>query len=544
LSYTLEAMRDAGFDRVSVTVNGAEAQYHRLLGNGSELGVHLTYSPEAEPLGTAGCLRRNRPGDPKSPILVVNGNLVLSSDDLHHLLEAHRESRAAVTVGVIPSEVTSNGRPQHDRLSIGPEGSLLDMRVDYPGHNGTQEFRSAGIYLFERSTLARMPDRGYYDLKEQFIPRLLKSGLRVRTHPLRNYLQELNSLEDYLKIHFDLCHGRTGLTACGKKLMDGIQVQGPVDISPDAVLIGPMILGAGVRVSTGCRLVGPLVVGRDTEIGSGVFLREAVVGEGVRLDRGSRVERSILADNLEVPEGARIVESVATSQGMSQGDLNLIERDLRVGVTTLPFEQFVRTGLRRTLYCGFKRVFDLVFAGFALALSLPIMVAVALAIRWGSGRPVLFRQRRCGRNGEEFTMLKFRSMRVDADKIRANISHLNECDGPVFKINKDPRFTRVGELLRKYSLDELPQLWNVLRGDMSVVGPRPLAEDELRTCPSWRDARLRVKPGLTGLWQVSSREKKAFHEWIEHDLRYVREQSLTLDMMILLRTFAVLAKGL
>ncbi len=172
-----------------------------------------------------------------------------------------------------------------------------------------------------------------------------------------------------------------------------------------------------------------------------------------------------------------------------------------------------------------------------------VITAVSLAILWDTGRPVLFRQRRCGKNGKEFVMLKFRSMRVDADQIRAKISHLNECDGPVFKINNDPRFTRVGRILRKYSLDELPQFCNVLRGDMSVVGPRPLADSELRTCPSWREARLRVKPGLTGLWQVSSREKTEFRDWIQHDLRYVREQSLTLDMTIVLKTVAALTRG-
>jgi lipopolysaccharide/colanic/teichoic acid biosynthesis glycosyltransferase len=354
----------------------------------------------------------------------------------------------------------------------------------------------------------------------------------------------LNSVDDYLKIQFDLCHGRLGQRACGEELTEGVCAQGPVSVSPDAVLVGPIILGAGVRIGARCRLIGPLVIGEDAQIREGAFLRESVVGKKVRLGRDSKVERSILTEGLGVPEGARITGSVATSESLSPGDLNLVERDLRVGFASLPITRFVQTGLRRGLYCGFKRMFDLAFAAGALLLSLPLMVAIALAIRWDSGGPVLFRQRRCGRNGKEFTMLKFRSMRADADQTRLEISHLNECDGPVFKINNDPRFTRVGRILRKYSLDELPQFWNILRGDMSVVGPRPLAESELRTCPSWRDARLRVKPGLTGLWQVSSREKKDFRDWIQLDLRYVREQSLSLDFTILLRTFAVLTRGL
>ena len=141
-------------------------------------------------------------------------------------------------------------------------------------------------------------------------------------------------------------------------------------------------------------------------------------------------------------------------------------------------------------------------------------------------------------------MLKFRSMRADAERMRQQLGQSNEVDGPVFKMTNDPRFTRVGRFLRKYSLDELPQLWNVLLGDMSIVGPRPLQDGEMRLSPSWREARMRVKPGLTGLWQVSSREKGRFQDWIQHDLRYVRSQSFALDMKIILRTILAVAKGL
>lgn len=543
LVYAIEAMRDAGFKRVALTVNGSGPQYQSVLGDGSELGVNLTYARETSPQGTAGCLRTARAGNPDAPVLVMNGNLVLSSEDLRQLLAAHREAKAAVTMGVVPTALAGNGRPQFDRLAIGPEKSLLDMRIDYADAKAMPEYRSAGVYLFERSTLARMPDQGYYDLKEQFIPALLKLGLRVQTHPLSSYVQELNSVEDYLKLQFDLCRGLLGLQSCGEEVMEGVWAQGPVSISPAAMLVGPIILGAGVRIGDGCRLIGPLVVGKDTQIRDGVLLRESVISENVRLGRDSRVEHSVLTADTGVPEGARIHGTVATSAGLSQGALNLVERDLRVGITAMPFRRYLRTRLARFVYCASKRLFDLCFAAGALILLLPLMAVIAIAIRWDSRGPILFRQRRCGKGGKEFVMLKFRSMRADADRIRAKISHLNESDGPVFKINNDPRFTRVGKFLRKYSLDEFPQFWNVLQGDMSIVGPRPLAESELRTCPSWREARLRVKPGLTGLWQVSSREKMDFRDWIQHDLRYVREQSLGLDFKILLRTVTALARG-
>ena len=544
LAYAIEAMRDAGFNKVALTVNGSGPQYLSALGDGSEYGVRITYARETSPQGTAGCLRTARAGNPDAPVLVMNGNLVLSSEDLRALLAAHRKAGAAVTMGVVPTHVAARVRPQSDRLAIGPEQSLLDMRIDYGVDQAMPEYRSAGVYLFERSTLARMPDQGYYDLKEQFIPALLKSGLRVQTHLLRSYVQELNSVEDYLKLQFDLCRGRMGLKFCGDEVMEGVWVQGPVNISPEAMLVGPIILGSGVRIGAGCRLIGPLVVGKNAQIRDRVFLRESVLSENVRVGSDSRIEHSVLTRDLGVPEGARITGTVATPSSLSQGAINLVERDLRVGVAALPLGRYLRTRLMRFMYRASKRVFDLCFAAGALILLLPLIAAIAIAIRWDSPGPILFRQRRCGWKGKEFVMLKFRSMRADAERIRSKISHLNESDGPVFKINNDPRFTRVGKVLRKYSLDELPQFWNVLRGDMSIVGPRPLAAAELRTCPSWREARLRVKPGLTGLWQVSSREKLDFRDWIQHDMRYVREQSLSLDFRILVRTVAALAKGL
>jgi lipopolysaccharide/colanic/teichoic acid biosynthesis glycosyltransferase len=228
-----------------------------------------------------------------------------------------------------------------------------------------------------------------------------------------------------------------------------------------------------------------------------------------------------------VGENAVIRDSLATSQPLSVGDLNLVERDLRIAVASIPFERYIGVGVRRQIYAGMKRLFDFVFASTAFLLSLPVMALVALAILIDSGVPILFRQRRCGKDGTPFTMLKFRSMRAGAERMRAHLSDRNEVDGPVFKMTNDPRFTRVGRILRKYSLDELPQLWNVMRGDMSIVG-----------------ARLRVKPGLTGLWQVSAREKGRFQDWIQNDLRYVRSQSLFLDLKIIVRTIVALAKGL
>jgi exopolysaccharide biosynthesis polyprenyl glycosylphosphotransferase len=190
-----------------------------------------------------------------------------------------------------------------------------------------------------------------------------------------------------------------------------------------------------------------------------------------------------------------------------------------------------------------KEVVDRVGAAVLLVVCAPLLAAVAVAIRWDSPGPVLFRQVRVGRDGRHFTMYKFRTMYVDAEQRLSEIRHLNEHDGVLFKIRGDPRVTRVGRWLRRLSLDELPQLVNVLRGDMSLVGPRPPLPSEVAAYPDDMHRRLVVKPGITGLWQVSGRSDLSWEETIRLDLRYVENWSLTLDLVIMLRTLTAVWRG-
>lgn len=186
---------------------------------------------------------------------------------------------------------------------------------------------------------------------------------------------------------------------------------------------------------------------------------------------------------------------------------------------------------------AFKRGVDLfgaVIGGFAIA---PVVMVLAIAIKLDSSGPVLFKQRRVGLNGQIFHMYKFRSMQVGAETMQAELAGHNEMDGPLFKMRNDPRVTRVGRWLRKTSLDELPQLFNVLRGDMSLVGPRPPLPSEVEQFEPWHMEKFAVKPGMTGLWQVSGRnELSAFRQMIELDIRYIRTWHPALDFQILLRT--------
>ncbi|CAA9406302.1 MAG: Exopolysaccharide biosynthesis polyprenyl glycosylphosphotransferase [uncultured Pseudonocardia sp.] len=189
-----------------------------------------------------------------------------------------------------------------------------------------------------------------------------------------------------------------------------------------------------------------------------------------------------------------------------------------------------------------KGAFDRLSALLLLLLLLPVFVAVAAAVKLDGG-PVFFRQTRVGKRGATFTMVKFRSMVVDAEKRRAELVGLNEGAGPLFKMRRDPRITRVGHLLRRYSLDELPQLFNVLGGSMSLVGPRPPLPAEVAGYSTEVHRRLHVRPGLTGLWQVSGRSNLSWEESVRLDLRYVENWSLALDALILWKTVGAVLKG-
>jgi len=190
-----------------------------------------------------------------------------------------------------------------------------------------------------------------------------------------------------------------------------------------------------------------------------------------------------------------------------------------------------------------KAAFDLVFGAVMLIVSAPLMLAVAILIKLTSRGPVIFKQQRAGLHAKPFTMYKFRTMYQDAEDDRQYMAHLNEKDGPVFKIANDPRLTLVGRFLRRSSIDELPQLVNVLGGQMSLVGPRPLWTPEARRVNGVAKLRSSVRPGLTCLWQISGRSELSFERCVRLDLYYVFHRSLLLDLLILIQTIPVVLSG-
>ena len=205
--------------------------------------------------------------------------------------------------------------------------------------------------------------------------------------------------------------------------------------------------------------------------------------------------------------------------------------------------KFMVWSLRNRINQSLKRCLDLTLAFFAVIGTAPLFIITALAIKLESPGPVIFKQERVGKWGKRFTCYKFRSMRIDAEEIKQSLAAQNEADGPIFKMQDDPRVTRVGRIIRKLSIDELPQFFNILKGDMSFVGPRPPLPKEVYEYELEQLRRLDTVPGLTGLQQVSGRSDLTFERWVELDLEYISKQSVQLDIIILLKTIPTVLMG-
>jgi exopolysaccharide biosynthesis polyprenyl glycosylphosphotransferase len=251
------------------------------------------------------------------------------------------------------------------------------------------------------------------------------------------------------------------------------------------------------------------------------------------------IDRILITPGTADEVGVVDVVHGATSAGLK---VSVLPRVLEVLGTSVQFDDLEGVPLLSMRPLGLprysrliKRSLDVVGSSIALVLLAPLLATIAIAIRFDSGRPVLFRQRRVGRDGKDFEMVKFRTMVPDADEHKDELRHLNQASG-LFKIDTDPRITGVGRFLRRTSLDELPQLYNVLRGEMSLVGPRPLIAEEDRKIEGWRRRRLHLTPGMTGHWQILGSARLPLDEMMRIDYLYVTNWSLWLDVKILLRT--------
>lgn len=329
---------------------------------------------------------------------------------------------------------------------------------------------------------------------------------------------------------YDVAHPEaTHLQRVGRSLLTGRDCT----IAPTARIVGPVILQDNVLIEDGATVVGP-----------------SVIGSGCTIAKGAVIAQSLLAPRAHVADGATVHHRVAV--GPQNGHIAHVDRSAIVAQS--PLRSVVGDGYLRHVrdvspinpprrarkwHLVAKRLIDLAVSTISLLVLSPVFGVMAIWIKMDSPGRVFFIHRREGRGGREFACLKFRTMAADAHKQQRKLYDLNEVDGPQFKLGDDPRVTRLGRWLRGTNLDELPQLINVFLGDMSLVGPRPSPFRENQVCVPWRRARLSVRPGITGLWQMCRAEDRSegdFHEWIFYDIAYVRHFSIWLDLKILLAT--------
>jgi lipopolysaccharide/colanic/teichoic acid biosynthesis glycosyltransferase len=292
-----------------------------------------------------------------------------------------------------------------------------------------------------------------------------------------------------------------------------------VTIADDARFFGKILLGKNIRIDQDAVVIGPTVIGDNARISKGAVVKNSVIGPNVLIPCNDIVRNQVLIDSQEYSK----------------------LRPRKAASEVIPEQSCADTFRHWTKfsYAGcFKRIADIVGAAVVIILFAPVIPFLALAIKLNSHGPVFFKTRRQGLGGREFNCIKFRTMVVGADEMQDRLQVVNQMDGPQFKIDNDPRVNTVGRFLRDTYIDEIPQFFNVLLGQMSIVGPRPSPETENTLCPSWRDARLSVRPGITGLWQVlrTRRPMKDFQEWIYYDTEYVRRLSLKLDIWICFKT--------
>lgn len=309
----------------------------------------------------------------------------------------------------------------------------------------------------------------------------------------------------------------------------GLYIAEGATIDRTAKFIGDVVINADTHVGRQATIIGPTVIGRGAMIGRGSIVANAVVYDRAVVEPGGAVYHEVLV-NRQIPMG----ES-------DPGALQVLpdrEDDGMFSVVQGDAHETSRVERRRTMTLFAKRAIDIAASACGLILLSPLLLLTALLVKLTSAGPLFFIHHREGKGGKEFGCIKFRTMMKNAHARQRAMAEENESDGPQFVIASDPRVTPIGKFLRKSNLDELPQLWNVLVGQMSLVGPRPSPFRENQICGPWRRARLSVRPGITGLWQICrhDRDQGDFHQWIHYDLAYVREISVWLDVKILCYT--------
>jgi len=401
----------------------------------------------------------------------------------------------------------------NERVLLDPEGRVSRIQRYYD--NVTWSFASGvSCSLLPVSSALIVRNLPFASLPE------LRAALAGRAVPSRDL---------FLKAAvFDLA-GESGLLGLNERLALAAAGRAPVgknvSLASTARLQGPVVVQDDVVVEEGATVIGPAVLGRGSRVGRQATVVQCLVASGQTVAAEATVHHRLVVDD---PEPIDVAVTPALSFSPPAGGWGALTEEGEKG--------------SQPLYPVLKAPFDILLALLALILVSPLFIVLAILVRLDSKGPILFGDRREGRGGKGFRCWKFRTMIVGADAKQLLLQRQNQVDGPQFKMERDPRVTRIGRWLRPLSLDELPQLLNVLFGQMSFVGPRPSPFRENQMCVPWREARLSVRPGITGLWQVCRHDRSFgdFHQWIYYDLLYVRHMSFLVDVKIFLATIITL----
>jgi len=386
---------------------------------------------------------------------------------------------------------------------------------------------------------------GFACLNEDFqkgdCPRIVEEKIRAKSAPPpliiepENVLHIPRSLGEYMSLLDKLSadwRNNAGIDEYSER-GQSVWVHPSAEVDAKALLYGPVLIGPEARVGR-ANILGPVIIGERAVVAHNSTVSRAVMLPGSKISEDCYVNQSVLGAGETLEENSTLVTQVYVNGKKLEDTARAYEGQRPMAFPhNTPFSRF-----RIRLYMATKRVIDIVGSLIGLGITLPFYPLIILAIKLSSPGPVFYIQRRQTRFGKSFPCIKFRTMRANAERQEESLKSRNECDGAQFYMDEDPRTTRFGGWMRRRNIDELPQLFNVLLGQMSLVGPRPLADRENQLCPAWRQARLSVRAGVTGLWQVCRRDRKKgdFHQWIYYDTEYVLNRSSWLDFQILWAT--------
>lgn len=451
--------------------------------------------------------------------IISNGRFATNIDD-HLLSETLDQSQGQV--------IAINAVPQlqafHEKVLITSQNKLVGFRRFYNDSVQPSPIPDDWPHHFFISTdiINELLVNNTFPLTfSRFMETCLARSLTVRSLNVGGTVLDLGTEEDLLGfLTMRLNESARNLPNSGSGYQNQSLPRDSVTISQSAKLFGKVLLGQNVSIGQNVTIIGPAIIGCGVKIAKEAIIRTSVVAPGVSVPRNSLVQNRIL------------IEPQFHRKHHHQQNINSRTQCGHFHANTL------RAGFKFTYAGCFKRMADVFAAALVLVLFAPVLPIIAAVIKLTSPGPVFFKDSRQGLYGKVFNCLKFRSMLVDADKMQDKLRVLNQADGPQFKMEDDPRLSIVGRFLRDTYIDEIPQFFNVLCGQMSIVGPRPSPESENTSCPPWRDVRLSVRPGITGLWQVcrTRQPMKDFQEWIHYDIKYVKKLSLKTDLWICWQT--------